>query len=154
MSNLENEMVSPDPLERLITMVIGRESTIENTLQLLDAADQKGLLKMAGYLFHDMDELAEAGVGLLAKPETLHMMATGSKWLSLIKSFDPEMLGSLVQTVSQVAGEWESAAPTIEVRGAWDLVKALRDPDVSYLISKVFSVMKTVGASMREGDKA
>ena len=126
-----------------------REQTIENALQLLQTADAAGVLKMVGYLLSDLDDLAETGVTLLEKPETLSMITTGAKWLEVIKGVDPEVISTVAGTFTKMVEGWETATPALQVQSAWDLVKVLRDPDVSLVLSKLFSAMKTVGASMR-----
>ena len=126
-----------------------REQAIENALQLLQTADATGVLKMVGYLFNDLDDLAETGVSLLEKPETSSMIATGAKWLDVIKALDPEAMSRVAGTLAKVAEGWETETPALQVHSAWDLVKVLRDPDVSLVVSKLFSAMKTVGASMK-----
>jgi uncharacterized protein YjgD (DUF1641 family) len=130
-----------------------REQTIESALQLLQIADATGVLKMVGYLLNDLDDLAETGVSLLEKPETAGMIATGAKWLDVIKALDPEAISRVANTFTKVAEEWEMDTPALQVHSAWDLVKVLRDPDVSLVLSKLFSAMKTVGASMKVGNR-
>lgn len=130
-----------------------REQTIESALQLLQIAEATGVLKMVGYLLNDLDDLAETGVSLLEKPETAGMIATGAKWLDVIKALDPEAISRVANTFTKVAEEWETDTPALQVHSAWDLVKVLRDPDVSLVLSKLFSAMKTVGASMKVGNR-
>ncbi len=130
-----------------------REQTIESALQLLQIAEATGVLKMVGYLLNDLDDLAETGVSLLGKPETAGMIATSAKWLDVIKALDPEAISRVANTFTKVAEEWETDTPVLQVHSAWDLVKVLRDPDVSLVLSKLFSAMKIVGASMRVGNR-
>ncbi len=151
MSRQDINMVSPDPLERLIAMVLDHEETIKNALNLLEVANNKGVLQMVGYLLSDIDDLAEAGVEMLAKPDTTRMLDNGSKWIKVVKKLDPQALGNMLETVSRIATNWEETTPSIAVHGVWDLVKVLRDPDLSLVLSKLFSTLKVLGGTMREG---
>ena len=149
MQESDNAVSITDPLERLLNLVIGHEHAIESVLNIVEAADQKGILTMAQYLVEDLSDLMEAGVQLLAQPSTIQIKDKGTQWLGVIKQLDPTLFEQGLKILTRVAEEIQAPESSIQVKGLWDIVKAMRDPDIRNAISKLFGALKVVGGLQR-----
>ena len=71
--------------------------------------------------------------------------------MSTIKKIDPSMVERLVDMISVVMQKIEVPEQTVQIHGLWDIVKIMRDPDISLALSKAFSLLKAIGAVQRKG---
>ncbi len=150
MENAENVVAITDPLESLLHVLIGREHAIESLVNILDIADKKGLLTMVEYLLHDGSDLVDAGIEWLAQPSTIALKEQGTEWVSIAKKIDPAMIARIVDLMSVVTQKIEVPEQTVQIHGLWDIVKIMRDPDISVALSKIFGILKALGAVQRE----
>ncbi len=141
----EGEVV--DPLERLLHLLVGKEKAIENVLKLIEISDQKGLLTMANYLVNDGTDLVDTGISFLATPTAFKLRDQGMAWMKILEKLDPSLIENALTIMSKMEANLSTTEQDITIKGLWDIVKVMRDPDVSRGISKVFSVLKAFGAS-------
>lgn len=151
MEDIENVASIADPLERLLHLMVGREHALESIVNILDMADKKGLLTMAEYLLHDAGDLVDTGIEWLAQPSTISLKEQGAEWVSIVKQIDPTMVERLIVMASAVTDKIEVHEHAVQIHGLWDIVKIMRDPDISVALSKLFSILKAIGAVQREG---
>jgi uncharacterized protein YjgD (DUF1641 family) len=133
----EGEVI--DPLERLLHLLVGKEKAIENVLKLIEISDQKGLLTMANYLVNDGTDLVDTGISFLATPTAFKLRDQGMAGLKILEN--------ALLLMNKMEANLSASEQEITIKGLWDIVKVMRDPDVSRGISKVFSLLKAFGAS-------
>ncbi len=138
-----------DPLERLLEIVSGKEETLEKMLNLLQQVDHKGILRLIGYFVEDSDELVDAGIDILTTPKTFSLMSSASEVKHAISQIDFTPLPTVLKGASQFMQGMSAQDTEIQVRGAFDLVKLLKDPDIRAALTAIFSGLKSLGKGMR-----
>ncbi|WDL98187.1 DUF1641 domain-containing protein [Alicyclobacillus sp. ALC3] len=146
----EEHFVEPvDPLERLLEIVSGKEETLEKVLNLLQEADHKGILRLIGYFVEESNQLVDAGIDTLTTANAFSLMSSASEVKHAISQIDFKPLPTVLKGISQFMEGLSAQDQEIQVRGAFDLVKLLKDPDIRTALTAIFSGLKSLGKGMR-----
>lgn len=145
--NPGNEQV--DPVERLLEIVIGKEESLDRLLKLVQIADHKGFLRTLEYLVDEFEELVDAGVTKLATPQVFGLMAAVSQLKEAAKEIEPASLPQVAKGVNGFLHGMANPDSEVEVRGAFDLIKLLKDPDIRMALTAIFSGLKAFGKEIR-----
>ncbi|RIV24117.1 DUF1641 domain-containing protein [Alicyclobacillaceae bacterium I2511] len=145
---------SADPLERLLDVVVGREETLGRALHVLELADKRGILNLTADLLEDFDEIIEGLIGVLTKPDPDKLFANGGALLKAAKAFDVNALPTLAQGAAEAMKRMADPNPSPQIHGAWDLMKVLKDPDVSRALSAMMAGLKGLGAALRAAERS
>ncbi len=141
-----------DPLERLLDVVVGREETLGKALHVLELADKRGILNLTADLLEDFDEILETLIGFLTKPDPDKLFMNGEALMKAAKAFDVASLPTLAQGAAEAMKHMVEPDPKPQIHGAWDLMKVLKDPDVSRALSALMAGLKGMGAALRAAD--
>lgn len=145
---LEGE-IAADPLERLVELFVGREEALKETLELVDLAKEKGILRELNYLMNEVDELIDAGIMAMTNPRALKFLELGRSAVETIESLDETFLPELGRGANAIMRGMANPNAQVEIRGLWDLVKLLRDPDINAALVTLFTGLKFFGAEVR-----
>jgi len=143
-----------DPLERLMELVVDREESIEQTINLLQLLKDKGFLNNISYFINDFEDLLDAGIGLVTKPGMLALFSIGSDLANALGEFDVTTLPYLTRTVNALAKGVKEPADSITVDGLLDILRSLKDPDVKIALRSIFGALKSMGEFLRSANSA
>jgi uncharacterized protein YjgD (DUF1641 family) len=113
-------------------------------LDFVDALHQSGLLEMATALLQRGENVLEIIVHQAKKPEAVGAIKNLFALCSVFSQVDLSKFLGMVTEASKAA-QSDQAPP---VRGVWDLVRALRDPDVQRGLSIGLGVLKGLGQAV------
>lgn len=138
-----------DPLERLLESVAGKEESLEKLLTLVQSVDQKGYLQVIGYLVDDLQELVDAGVDMLARPQVFSLISTASRVRDAAKEVDPSKFPEMARAFNHFLQGMTDRDADIQIHGMLDLIKLLKDPDIRVALNVIFSGLKSLGQGIR-----
>ena len=150
--NGEHGIQRADPLEHLLETVAGKEKALEQLLNLVQTLDEKGFLRTIGYFASDFEDLVDAGIGKLITPQAFKLLSVGTTLKEAAGAIDAAPLPDIAKALNQFVQGATQAQPTIRVQGLMDVLKVIKDPDIQFALSAIFSGLKSLGKAIRTTD--
>lgn len=142
--------------ERDITEIIAalsenKEAVMEG-IELLHRLHERGMLTLCNGLLAEGDKVLSIVVKELNKPQNAKVLSNMAELVLLLGSLDVERLKPIIQGAQAglEAATEAAVAETSEKTGLFDLLKALKDPDISRAISMMLNFLKGMGRAMPE----
>ncbi|WP_240375485.1 DUF1641 domain-containing protein [Bacillus piscicola] len=137
-------------LREIEDALIENKEAIFKTLDILNEADNKGLLNMVSGLLHEGENVLQVAVKTMNKPETtntirnvLLMMGTAS--LINVQELEPLLL-KINKGIEQVAEK----SDTDEKTGYFDMARSLKDPEINRALTIMLAFLKGMGAKTED----
>ncbi|GMA51641.1 hypothetical protein GCM10025857_29980 [Alicyclobacillus contaminans] len=145
-------------LDEVRRQVVEDADGLRQTLQLLQAMHDRGVLELFTALFERGDKVLGLAVQVLSEPENVRALKnviTGLQWLT---SVDVDALRNYQQGALEGIKQARAAASAVsggapqKPLGVFELMKQLKDPDVSAALRVGLAFLKGFGQSMRQPD--
>ncbi|WDL95883.1 DUF1641 domain-containing protein [Alicyclobacillus sp. ALC3] len=131
-------------LARIEEALAKHEGGFVQWLELMDELHEKGLLDIVTALLRRGDRVLEIVVRVAEEPGGLALIKNAIALVQGMGQLDTQALGDLFGKVNAgLRGMTASDRP--EVTGAWSVMQAMRDPDVSRGLSLAFGFLKGLG---------
>jgi uncharacterized protein YjgD (DUF1641 family) len=142
---VHEEKASQDK-EALLATLLERREAIEKSIQLLQRADERGLLDVATALVGQGDKVMGVVSRELNKPHNSTMLVHFVKLAEMIGELDIEKLQPLISKVNQGIEKADEIVSSGETTTLFDMLKALKDPEVNRAITALFGFLKGAGS--------
>jgi len=133
--------------EALLTALLERREAIEKSIHFLQRVDEQGVLDTLTALVGQGDKVMGVVSRELNKPHNSTMLVHFVKLAEMIGELDIEKLQPLIARVNQGLEKADELVSTGETTTLFDMLKALKDPDVNRAITALFGFLKGAGAS-------
>lgn len=122
---------------------------IVQALGLLQDLEERGVLPLLRALVEQGDDVLKVLLALVTREEYLGGIKNLIAIAQLLTAIPPSAMESMVHGVKHGVHEAANNEPKSDL-GVYDLVKQLRDPDVSRAISFAMSFLKGMGSQLGE----
>lgn len=139
--------------ERVQQAVIDSADGIVDGLKLLQACEEKGLIPIVRALVEQGDDVLRVVVGALSRKgvtDGLKNLIGIVQFLSVVPPEDMERVFHAVARGLEQATEREANSRM----GVYDVLRALRDPDVGRSLAMLFAFLKGMGSGLAEPGEA
>ncbi len=147
---LTEEQKEKQSLESLLTEVAQNKDTLLETLQLLQELHNSGILDAVNSLVKTKEEVAKIAVGQLTREPVTNLINNAMAAGGALTQLDPETTKRLMGSVSKGLEKAEQGLQSNTETGVFDLVKALKDPDMNRAITFGMNLLKGVGEGLKE----
>lgn len=149
---IERAVVAPEvkesqDKERLLSTLLERQEAIEKSIHFLQRMDDKGLLDLMTALVGQGDKVMDVVARELNKPTNSTMLVHFVKLAEIVGELNVEKAQPLIQRVNRGLEKAEEAAESGETTSVFDLLKALKDPDINRAITSLIGFLKGAGAN-------
>lgn len=132
--------------EALLAALLERRAAIEKSIHLLQRADERGLLDTITALVGQGDKVMGIVARELNKPHNSTMLVHFVKLAEMIGELDLEKLQPLIARVNKGLEKADELVSAGETTTLYDMLKALKDPDVNRAITALFGFLKGAGS--------
>jgi uncharacterized protein YjgD (DUF1641 family) len=132
--------------EALLAALLERREAIEKSIQFLQRADERGLLDMVTALVGQGDKVMGVVSRELNKSHNSAMLVHFVKLAEMIGELDIEKLQPLISKVNQGIEKADEIVSSGETTTLFDMLKALKDPEVNRAITALFGFLKGAGS--------
>ena len=143
---VEPEVKENQDREALLGALYERRAAIEKSIHFLQRMDDQGLLDFMTALVGQGDKVVGVVTKELNKPHNSAMIVNSVKLAEIIGELDMEKVAPLIQRVNRGLEKAEEAAESGEITTVFDLLKALKDPDVNRALTSFIGFLKGAGA--------
>lgn len=144
---LLTEEVAVQDREALLAALIEQKAAIEKSIQLLQKMDDRGILDFITALVGQGDKVMGVAARELSKPQNSAMLVHFVKLAEIVGEFDVEKIQPLISRVNRGLEKAEEAVSGGQMTSIFDLLKALKDPDVNRAITSLIGFLKGAGAN-------
>lgn len=136
-----------DKKNELIDAMLERKASIETLMDLVGKLEDRGILDLLNGLVGKGDKVLGVAMHELNKPgvsDTLdHLMNLGA----LISKVETKKLAGLADRINKGIEMAETAAESGEKTSLFDLLAALKDPDVNRAVTTLIGFLKGLGSA-------
>ncbi len=144
---VEPEVKESQDKEALLSALFDQRAAIEKSIHFLQRMDDQGLLDFMTAIVGQGDKVMGVVAKELNKPHNSTMLVHFVKLAEMIGELDIEKIQPLIQRVNRGIAKAEEVAESGEVTNLFDLLKALKDPDVNRAITSLIGFLKGAGAN-------
>ncbi len=137
-------------LETLLEGASDRSGALLETLALLEALHERGVLDAMVAFFQRGDDVLRLVVDRLDQPAYSDGIRNALTLTQSLAAFDQETLATTQRMVTGGIRAFASAQPPAKPLGVFDLLRALKDPDVSAGLTAALALLKGIGAAQRQ----
>jgi uncharacterized protein YjgD (DUF1641 family) len=137
-------------LEALLEGASDNSPALLEALALLQSLHQRGILEALAALFQKGDDVLGIAMDTLAQPASSNGAKNALILAQTLSSLDEETLARSQRMVANGVRGFAHAQSPAKPLGVFDLLRALKDPDVSAGLSAILGMLKGVGAAQRQ----
>ncbi|MFC4769765.1 DUF1641 domain-containing protein [Effusibacillus consociatus] len=137
-------------LEKVVQDVARNAEGIQETLKLLQELHDSGILEALNAAIESKEQIAKIAVGQLLRPPVTNMINNAMATAGALAELDPEMTKKLVSSLTKGLQKAEEGLENNSRVGVFDLVKALKDPDINRAIGFGLNLLKGIGEGLKQ----
>ncbi|RAL24410.1 DUF1641 domain-containing protein [Thermoflavimicrobium daqui] len=138
-------------LENVVQEVAENADGLRETMKLLQELHDSGILKALNALVEAKEDVAKIAVDLLRRDQTTNAINNVMAIFSVFSQLDPTVIEKLMNSVKAGLDKAEDSMHSQAELGVFDLIKALKDPDINRALVFILNLLKGVGAGLKEG---
>lgn len=135
-------------LEQLISTVAHNREGLEDTIGLLQELHESGVLEALGAMLAAKEKITKILVDQAMRPEATALINNLMSALGGLTKLDPELTGNLVAGLTQGMTAGKESVDNSKNFGIFDLVKAIKDPDVNRTLKFAIGFLGGFGKSL------
>jgi uncharacterized protein YjgD (DUF1641 family) len=135
-------------LEQVVQDVVSNAEGIREMIKFLQELHESGILEALTALVEAREKVAKIAVGQLLRPPVTNAINNAMAAAGSITELDPEITKKLMGSI--VKGLQKAEAGLGSKVGIFDLIKALRDPDINRAIGFGLALLKGIGEGLKE----
>ncbi|MCP8969571.1 DUF1641 domain-containing protein [Ectobacillus ponti] len=147
---LTEEQKKAQSLENLLSEVAQNKDSLLQTLELLQELHSSGILEALNSLVKVKEDVAKIAVGQLTRPPVTNMINNAMAAGGALTEMDPEMTKKLMGSVANGLQKAQEGIESGRKVGIFDLMKAMKDPDINRALGFGLDVLKGVGEGLRK----
>ncbi|KUO96308.1 DUF1641 domain-containing protein [Ferroacidibacillus organovorans] len=145
----EASSVARQTAQEMMDLLVSQRDTLKHAIALLQVLNEREVLQMLTALFEQLDPVMTVIVNQVAKPEYTGGIKNVFALAGGIGQFDSESLSTLLRGMARGVKEaTEASEPSRTGMGVFDLLKALKDPEISSGLRILLQFLKGFGAGM------
>ncbi|UED72298.1 DUF1641 domain-containing protein [Brevibacillus sp. DP1.3A] len=137
-------------VESVIQALAKNPEGIQATIKLLQELHASGILGALNAAVEAKEDIAKIVVGQMVRPPVTHMINNAMAAAGGLTELDPEMTKKLMGGVTKGLQRADDALRSGKKAGVFDLMKALRDPDINRAMGFGINLLKGLGAGLKE----
>jgi uncharacterized protein YjgD (DUF1641 family) len=137
-------------LEALLEGASDNSSALLEALALLQSLHQRGILEALAAFFQKGDDVLAIAMDTLAQPAYSNGAKNALLLAQTLSALDEETLAASQRMVANGVRGFAHAQPPAKPFGVFDLLRALKDPDVSAGLAATLGLLKGIGAAKRQ----
>ncbi|MFC4618850.1 DUF1641 domain-containing protein [Camelliibacillus cellulosilyticus] len=150
-TQIERFTVDPDDVriqdkEALITALLERKQSMEALIELVEHLDDRGILDLLNGLLGKGDEVLAIAMKELNKPSLSDTLDHFMNLAALVSRLETKKLVDLAGHINHGMATAEKMVASGAKTSLFDLLSALKDPDVNRAITAMIGFLKGVGS--------
>ncbi|WP_223067973.1 DUF1641 domain-containing protein [Paenibacillus caui] len=137
-------------LEHVIHDLAQNAEGIREAIKLLQQLQESGILGALNAVVEAKDKVAKIAVGQLVRPPVTNAINNAMAAAGALTELDPEMTKKLLGGVANGLQKAEQGLQNDERTGMFQLLKALRDPDINRAIGFGLNLLKGIGEGLKK----
>jgi uncharacterized protein YjgD (DUF1641 family) len=136
-----------DYKNELVDSLLERKESIELLIDLIEKLDERGILDLLNGLFGQGDKVMGVVMRELNKPGVSDTLDHLMNLVSMIGKLDTNKLVNLTEHINTGLKMAEEAIDGGKTTSVFDLVLALKDPDVNRAVTTLIAFLKGAGST-------
>ncbi len=149
-TELTEEEKKKQSLENLLSGIAENKDSLLETLALLQELHDSGILDAVGSLLNAKEKAASIAIGQLTRQPVTNMINNAMAAGGLLTELDPETTSKLSKSLMSGLKKAEQGLKDDSKIGLFDLMKALKDPDINRVLGFGFNLLKGMGEGLKE----
>jgi|SRR3954453_4240805 uncharacterized protein YjgD (DUF1641 family) len=149
-TELTDEQKKMHSLENLLSGVAQNKDSLLETLNLIQELHDSGIMDALGSLLKAKEKAAKIAVGQLTRQPVTNMINNAMAAGGILTELDPETTNKLAQSLTAGLKKAEQGLEADYKLGLFDLMKALKDPDINRALGFGFNLLKGMGEGLKE----
>lgn len=149
-TELTEEQIKMRSLENLISGIADNKDSLLETLELLQELHNSGIMDALGSLLKAKESAAKIAVGQLTRKPVTNMINNAMAAGGILTNLDPETTSKLAKSLTTGLQKAEQGLKADTKLGLFDLMKALKDPDINRALGFGFNLLKGIGEGLKE----
>lgn len=125
-------------------------TAMKSVIRLLQELSDKGLLDFAVGLLEHGNDIVKATLDIAAKAAQSKSIQSLLAVVEDVGSLDAEALGKTFKGVSAGLAKMTETTPSNRPMGIFELLRMMKDPDVSAALQSGFAFLKGMGQALRQ----
>ena len=135
-------------LHKLTDGLIENEEALQKTMDIVRELHDSGILEAAESMLKAKEDIAEVALGQISRKEMTSLINNVMAAAGILTAIDPEQTKKLLAGVT--SGLEEAKEKSNQKVRMFDLMKALKDPDVNRAINFGLHFLKGLGKGIKE----
>ena len=149
-TEITEEHIKAESLESILSGVAQNKDSLLETLQLLQELHDSGIIDALGGLVKAKDKVAKIAVGQLTRKPLTNMINNAMAAGGILTETEPETTKKLISSLSVGLQKAEEGLKSDVKFGLFDLVKALKDPDINRALGFGVNLLKGLGEGLNK----
>lgn len=139
-----------EKVDRVLQALADHPDGIQSTIKLLQELYDSGILGALNAAVEAKEDIAKIVVGQMVRPPVTNLLNNAMAAAGGLTELNPDMTKKLMSGITQGLQRADEALRSGKKVGIFDLMKALRDPDIHRAMSFGMSLLKGVGEGLKE----
>ncbi|MEH7119887.1 DUF1641 domain-containing protein [Neobacillus vireti] len=149
-TELTEEQKKMHSLEKLLSGVSQNTDSLLETLNLIQELHDSGMMEALGSLLKAKEKAAKIAVGQLTRQPVTNMINNAMAAGGILTELDPETTSKLAKSLTAGLKKAEQGLEVDSKLGLFDLMKALKDPDINRAVGFGLNLLKGMGEGLKE----
>jgi uncharacterized protein YjgD (DUF1641 family) len=149
-TELTEEQKKMQSLENLLSGVAQNEDSLLETLNLMQELHDSGIMDALGSLLKAKEKAAKIAVSQLTRQPVTNMINNAKAAGGILTELDPETTSKLAKSLTAGLKKAEQGLKADSKLGLFDLMMALKDPDINRALGFGFNLLKGMGEGLKE----
>ncbi|OES45676.1 DUF1641 domain-containing protein [Domibacillus iocasae] len=142
------EEIKHQSLNKLTDSLTENEEALQKTMAIVRELHDSGILEAAESMLKAKENIAEVALGQVGRKEMTSLINNAMAAAGVLTAVDPEQTKKLLTGVA--IGLEDAKEKQDQKVGMFDLVKALKDPDINRAINFGLHFLKGIGKGLKE----
>lgn len=149
-TELTEDQKKMQTLENLLSGVADSEDSLLETLNLLQELHESGILDAVESLLKSKEKAAQIAVGQLTRQPVTNIINNAMALGGILTELDPETTSRLAKSLTSGLKKAEQGLKDDSKIGLFDLMTAIKDPDINRAVGFGFNLLKGMGEGLKE----
>jgi uncharacterized protein YjgD (DUF1641 family) len=147
---LTEEEMKQQKLEELKTLLADNDEALNQTLEIVRELHKSGMLEAASSMLKAKEKIAKIAIGQVSREPVTNLINNAIGAAEALTNVDPEVTTKLINSVVKGMNEANEHAQSPKQIGLFDLLKALKDPDINRAIGFGMQFLKGLGKGLKD----
>jgi uncharacterized protein YjgD (DUF1641 family) len=149
-TELTQDQIKIQSLENLLSEVAHNKDSLLDTLNLLQELHDSGIMEALGSLLKAKESATKIALGQITRKPVTNMINNAMAAGGILTELDPETTSKLAKSLTVGLQKAEQGLKADTKLGLFDLMKAIKDPDINRAFGFGFNLLKGIGEGLKE----